>query len=104
MSHGRSRSMIKRSYSNKGKIICNRPKRTKESDFVDIQVATLISDHDGDELCIEDLVTTAEKDMPRFQWTNDKIRNSINRLEKRGRLASKYAIRGGKLCRVPYQI
>jgi len=85
-------------------IIVNRAKRNRESDYVDLQVATLIGDHEGEELCIEELVTVAEKEMSKFSWTNDKIRNSVNRLEKRGRMASKHLIREGRLCRVPYLI
>lgn len=87
-----------------GVIIVNRTKRNTSTDFVDMQVATLISDHAAEEPCIEDLVGLAEKEMPNFVWTDDKVRNSVNRLEKRGRLASKHAIRGKKLCRVPYPI
>jgi len=85
-------------------ILSNRPKRSSSTDFVDMQVATLISDHVSEEHCIDALVDVAKKVMPTFEWTDDKIRNSVNRLEKRGRLASKYVIRGKKLCRVPYPI
>lgn len=85
-------------------IIANRPKRSAATDFVDMQVSTLISAHASEEPCIEDLVHIAEKEMPNFDWTDPKIRNSVNRLEKRGRLASKYVIRRKRLCRVPYPI
>ncbi len=88
----------------KNSIIVNRPRRNRESDYVDVQVATLISDHEGEDLCIEELVKAAEREMPRFTWTNDKIRNAVNRLEKRGRIASKHVIREARLCRVPYPI
>jgi len=87
-----------------GIIIVNRPKRNSSTDFVDMQVATLISDHANEEHCIDALVDVAKREMPTFEWTDDKIRNSVNRLEKLGRLASKYVIRGKKLCRVPYPI
>jgi len=87
-----------------GIIIVNRGKRNTSTDFVDMQVATLISDHVEKEPCIEDLVGLAETEMPNFAWTDDKIRNSVNRLEKRGRLMSKYVIRSKRLCRVPYPI
>jgi len=85
-------------------IIVNRPKRSAATDFVDLQVSTLVTDHADEEPCIEDLVRLAKKDMPKFDWTDDKIRHSVNRLEKRGRLASKYVIRRKRLCRVPYPI
>jgi len=89
---------------NPGIFIANRPRRNSATDFVDMQVSTLISDHASKKPCIEDLVQIAKKEMPNFDWTNDKIRHAVERLEKRGRLASKYAIRGKRLCRVPYPI
>lgn len=85
-------------------IIVNRTKRSTATDFVDMQVATLMADHQEEEPCIEDLVQIAKREMPKFCWTNDKIRHAVERLEKRGRIASKYAIRGKRLCRVPYLI
>jgi hypothetical protein len=81
--------------------VTNRPKQRKVTDFVDRQVATLIKDHAGEELCIEDLVNAAEKEMPTFDWTKDKIRHSVTRLEKKGLVTSKHVIRSKKLCRVP---
>ena len=84
--------------------VTNRPKQRRVTDFVDMQVATLIRDHAGEELCIEDLVAVALKEMPSFDWTDDKIRHSVNRLEKRGNMASKYVVRRKRLCRVPYLI
>ena len=84
--------------------VTNRPKQHKVTDFVDMQVFTLIKQNAGEELCIEDLVALALKEMPSFDWTDDKIRHSVNRLEKRGRLASKYVIRSKRLCQVPYLI
>ena len=84
--------------------VTNRPRQRKVTDFVDMQVFTLIKHHASEELCIEDLVALALKEMPSFDWTDDKIRHSVNRLEKRGRLASKYVIRSKRLCRVPYLI
>ena len=85
-------------------ITVNRSKHNTVTDFQDIQVATLIGDHVEEEPCIEDLVQIAKKDMPKFFWNNDKIRNSVTRLEKRGRIASKYVIREKRLCRVPYPV
>jgi len=73
--------------------VTNRPKQHRVTDFVDMQVATLIRNHAGEELCIEDLVAVALKEMPSFDWTDDKIRHSVNRLEKRGNMASKYVVR-----------
>jgi hypothetical protein len=84
--------------------VVNRPIQRRVVDFVDMQVATLIKHHADEELCIEDLVAVALKEMPSFDWTEDKIRHSMNRLEKRGRLASKYVVRRKRLCRVPYPI
>jgi len=84
--------------------VTNRPRQRKVTDFVDKQVATLIKDHAGAELCIEDLVAVAIKEMPGFEWKDDKIRHSVNRLEKRGRLASRYVVRSKRLCRIPYVI
>jgi hypothetical protein len=84
--------------------VTNRPKQRRVTDFVDMQVATLIRNHADEELCIEDLVAVALKEMPGFEWKDDKIRHSVNRLEKRGRLASKYVVRSKRLCRVPYLI
>lgn len=85
-------------------IISNRKRRNSTTDFVDMQVSTLISDHAEEEPCIEDLVQIAKKEMPNFDWSNDKIRHAVERLEKRGRLVSKYVIRGKRLRRVPYLI
>jgi hypothetical protein len=84
--------------------VTNRPRQRKVTDFVDMQVFTLIKQHAGEEHCIEDLAAVALKEMPSFDWTDDKIRHSVNRLEKRGRLASKYVVRSKRLCRVPYLI
>jgi hypothetical protein len=84
--------------------VTNRPKQRRIVDFVDKQVATLIKDHAGEELCIEDLVAVALKEMPGFEWKDDKIRNSVNRLEKKRLVASKYVVRRKRLCRVPYPI
>ena len=84
--------------------VTNRPKQRKVTDFVDMQVFTLVKHHASEELCIDDFVALALKEMPSFDWTDDKIRHSVNRLEKRGRLASKYVIRSKRLCRVPYVI
>jgi len=84
--------------------VTNRPKQRRVTDFVDMQVATLIRNHAGEELCIEDLVAVALKEMPGFEWKDDKIRHSVNRLEKRGKMASKYVVRSKRLCRVPYLI
>ena len=84
--------------------VTNRPKQRRVTDFVDMQVATLIKHHAGEELCIEDLVAVALKEMPSFGWTDDEIRYSVNRLEKRGKMASKYVVRRKRLCRVPYLI
>jgi hypothetical protein len=89
---------------NPGVIIVNRLRRNSTTDFVDMQVSTLISAHASEEPCIEDLVDIAKEEMPKFEWTDPKIRNSVNRLEKRGRLMSKYVIRRKRLCRVPYPI
>jgi hypothetical protein len=47
-------------------------------------------------------VKLAEKEFPKWPWSNDKIRNSINRLEARGKIETKYVIREKKQCRVPY--
>jgi len=84
--------------------VTNRPKQRRVTDFVDMQVATLIRNHACEELCIEDLVAVALKEMPGFEWKDDKIRHSVNRLEKRGKMASKYVVRSKRLCRVPYLI
>jgi hypothetical protein len=84
--------------------VVNRPRQRRVVDFVDKQVATLIRDHAGEELCIEDLVDAAKRDMPNFEWTDPKIRNSVNRLEKKRVVESEYVIRSKKLCRVPYLI
>ena len=84
--------------------VTNRPKQRRVTDFVDMQVATLIRNHASEELCIEDLVAVALKEMPSFGWTDDKIRHSVNRFEKRGKMASKYVVRRKRLCRVPYLI
>jgi len=84
--------------------VVNRPKQRRVTDFVDMQVATLIRNHADEELCIEDLVAVALKEMPSFDWTEDKIRHSVNRLEKRGKMVSKYVVRRKRLCRVPYLI
>ena len=84
--------------------VTNRPKQRRVTDFVDMQVATLIRNRASEELCIEDLVTVALKEMPSFDWTDDKIRHSVNRLEKRGKMASKYVVRRKRLCRITYPI
>lgn len=84
--------------------VTNRPKQHRVTDFVDMQVATLMRNHAGEELSIEDLVDTARRDMPNFEWNNSKIRNSVIRLEKKGLVGSKHIIRSKKLCRVPYLI
>ena len=84
--------------------VTNRPRQRKVTDFVDMQVFTLVKHHAGEELCIDDFVAAAIKEMPGFEWKDDKIRHSVNRLEKRGRLASKYVVRSKRLCRVPYLI
>ena len=44
--------------------VVNRPKQRRVTDFVDMQVATLIRNHASEELCIEDLVAVALKEMP----------------------------------------
>jgi len=85
-------------------MVPNRPKQHRVTDFVDMQAAMLVRNHAGEELCIEDLVDAAKRDMPNFEWNNDKIRHSVDRLEKRGKIASKYVIRRKRLCRVPYPI
>ena len=85
-------------------IITNRPKRNKPSDFVDKQVLILISDHQHEEPCLSDLLAFARKEMPAFRGDEDTIRHSIDRLEKRGKIATKYVIRRGKACRVPYLV
>jgi len=84
--------------------VTNRPRQRKVTDFVDRQVVTLIKDHAGEDLCIEDLVDAAKRDMPNFEWTNDKIRHSVTRLEKKRLVASEHVIRSKKLCRVPHLI
>jgi len=84
--------------------VVNRPRQRKVTDFVDKQVATLIKDHAGEELCIEDLVDAAKRDMPNFEWTNDKIRHSVTRLEKKRLVTSEHVIRSKKLCRIPHLI
>ena len=84
--------------------VTNRPRQRRVTDFVDKQVATLIKDHGGEELCIEDLVDAAKRDMPNFEWTNDKIRHSVTRLEKKRLVASEHIIRSKKLCRIPHLI
>ena len=81
--------------------VANRPRQRNVTDFVDRQVATLIKDHAGEGLCIEDLVDAAKRDMPNFEWTNDKIRHSVTRLEKKRLVASEHVIRSKKPCRVP---
>ena len=85
-------------------IVVNRPKQRRVTDFVDMQVAMLVRNHSGEELCIDDLVDAAQRDMPNFEWNNDKIRHSVDRLEKRGRIGSKHVVRRKRLCRVPYPI
>ena len=77
-------------------------KRNKSSGFVDSQVLILVKDHQHEEICIEDLVKLAQREFPKWPWSNDKIRNSINRLEARGKIETKYVIREKKQCRVPY--
>lgn len=84
--------------------ISNQPKRNRSADFVDVQVAILIKDHEGEDLCVEDLLEAARKEMPKFDWDYDKVRNSVDRLAKRGKIDTKYLIRGGKACRVPFLI
>jgi len=84
--------------------VTNRPRQRRVTDFVDKQVATLIKDHAGEELCIEDLVDAAKREMPNFEWTNDKIRHSVTRLEKKRLVASEHVIRSKKLCRIPHLI
>jgi len=84
--------------------VINRPRQHRVTDFVDMQVATLMRNHAGEELCIEDLVDAAKKDMPNFEWNNSKIRNSVIRLEKKGLVNSRHEIRSKKLCRVPHLI
>ena len=76
-------------------------KRNRASGFVDSQVLILVRDHEHEALCIEDLVKLAEKEFPKWPWNNDKIRNSINRLEARGKIETRYVIRKKKQCRVP---
>jgi hypothetical protein len=79
-----------------------RANRNKASGFVDSQVLILVRGHQQEALCIEDLVELAQKEFPKWPWTNDKIRNSINRLEARGKIETRYVIREKKQCRVPY--
>jgi len=69
-----------------------------------MQVSALLSNHKGEGLCISDLVEVAKKEMSAFEWSNDKIRNSINRLERRGKAKSHHEIRGRIMCRVPQLI
>ena len=76
-------------------------KRNRASGFVDSQVLILIRDHQHEEICIEDLVELAQREFPKWPWNNDKIRNSINRLEARGKIETRYVIRKKKQCRVP---
>jgi hypothetical protein len=47
-------------------------------------------------------VKLAQSEFPKWPWSNDKIRNSINRLEARGKIETKYVIREKKQCLVPY--
>jgi hypothetical protein len=69
---------------------------------VDSQVFILVRNHQQEALCIEDLVKLAQREFPKWTWSNDKIRNSINRLEARGKIETRYMIREKKQCRVPY--
>jgi hypothetical protein len=79
-------------------------KRNSKTDFVDMQIVTLISNHENSELSISELLEIAKVEMPATEWTHDVIRNSLNRLEQRGRAQSKHTIRGGVACRVPYLV
>ena len=83
-------------------IVVNMPKRNKSSDLTDKQVLILISDHQHQEPCIEDLLNFANKEMYGYKWDKDKIRNSINRLEAKGRILTRDVVRERKRCRVPY--
>jgi hypothetical protein len=84
-------------------IITNQKRRNARTDYVDSQVLLLVKDHEKDEPSIKDLCLFAAKEM-HGNWTEDKIRNSLNRLEKRGKVASKHLIKEGRLCRVPYPL
>ncbi len=69
-----------------------------ELEFTDYQVETLVKLHPGKSMY--DLLKIAQSEMSKFAWNHDKIRHSINRLEKRGKVRSKYEINGGRSRRI----
>lgn len=81
--------------------IINIKRRDKKSDFVDMQVIILLQNHQDEENSIKELCQIAKEEM-HGDWDEDKIRNSLNRLEKRDKVASKQLIKEGRTCRVPY--
>lgn len=66
---------------------------TQDTQFRDYQVFCLIKKHPG--AWIYDLVKIARAEMSLFEWNYSTICNSVNRLQKRGRIRSELESKGG---------
>lgn len=66
---------------------------TQDTKFRDYQVYCLIKKHPG--AWIYDLVKIAREEMSLFEWDYKNIWNSVNRLEKKGRIRSERDSKGG---------